>query len=102
MTAYEAAARASIDAGPEPDHSQRLAAAAELLEREHARRPHLEAAILACAGAAPAPDHRHTLRCVLVALGPAHLRTALDEYLRSRASTRGLDAPEAPDGGPAP
>ena len=33
---------------------------------------------------------------------PAHLRTALDEYLRSQTSTRGPDAPKTPDGGPAP
>ena len=62
---YEDAAAAIIDPGLEPEYSKRLRAATELLERAHARSPHLETPILDCAGPSPQHEHRDTVRAVL-------------------------------------
>ena len=68
LSQYEDAARAVIEPGLEPSYSQRLEAAAEVLRREHARRPRLETPILDCAGPSPQPHHRDVLRCVLAVI----------------------------------
>ena len=65
---YEDAARAVIEPGLEPEYSQRLEAAAEVLRSQHARWPHLEGTILECTGPSPQPHHRDVLRCVLAVI----------------------------------
>ena len=68
LSQYEDAARTAIDPGLEPEYSQRLQAAAELLARITARRADLETSIIDCAGPSPQPYHRDRLRAVLAVL----------------------------------
>ena len=68
LSQYEDAAEAIIDPGLEPEYSNRLHAAAELLERVTARKPNLQVSIIDCAGPSPQPYHRDLLRAVLAVL----------------------------------
>ena len=68
LSQYEDAAAAVIEPGLEPEYSNRLRAATELLDRAHARNPQLETPIIDCAGPSPQREHRDTVRAVLAVL----------------------------------